>query len=173
MSEGGGKDAEEMRKAILLFICLVTLGVSSSGYADELTFSSKCLAAISGNDFKEGRKSLANGLQSLGNMGSLMSEDPQTDRILVSLWQGVALQNSINAVLGMGALRTMVAPSKLREADELITGQLNVLFNGLRVVLERLDGSILITSKPALREELREIRRSVNQLIGSLKVCRK
>ena len=162
-----------MRKGIVLFLCLVTLGVSPSGYANELTFSSKCLVAINGNDFQEGRKSFTNGLQSLSNMASLMPEDPKTDQILVSLWQGAALLNSINAVLGMGVIRTMVAPSKLREADEVITGHLNILFNGLRVVLERLDGSILISSNPALREELREIRRSVNQLFGSLKVCRK
>jgi hypothetical protein len=161
-----------MRKVIFLFICFVTFGVSPYGYANELTFNSKCIAAINGADFQEGRMSFMNGLQSLHNMASLMPEDPKTDQLLIPLWQGIALLNNINAVLSMRVLRTLVAPPKLSEADELITGHLNVLFNGFGVISKKLDASILISSNTGLREELREIRRSVNKMSASLNVCR-
>jgi len=151
---------------------VLTLTASSVSYANDLHFGDRCVGAIDSPAFEQNYRGMLNGYKSVQVLATNLNDD-QSDRATTLTFEGLAVLANLSAIKGMRIIRTMVQPHRINESDGIVTLILNDTVSDLRRATRGIDDNIVLIRSAALREELREVRKYLNGMTSTLKVCRK
>ncbi len=153
-------------------VFVLFFSLSSFVFANEWVFNAKCERAIDNETFQRGSAGIKAGAHSVANMSSILTDD-QSDRAVLVIWQVSTALSEINKLRTLKLLRPMIVAQKQKEADAIMSIHVDSSISAFENVSKQIDTSLLIIRNAGMREELRGIRGSLDQILSALKVCKR
>ena len=158
-------------RGTLIFVCVLTLSGNVFAQNRSFRFNGTCSSAMSSNEFTLPLRTAFQNLLSITNMTRFLTED-QKDRGLAVIVQGTLALRSVSQLLTLRTLRPLISSSFVGDAESIMSEVLEEEVVRLAAIAESLDSSLLLFNNEGYREEIRELRRSIQAMLSSLSSCK-